>query len=98
MSAKVIDVRARVSGYMPNAMRDHFDSGAFASYDASELELLSPDHLRGNHLTIYHTGNLPAASSWREVGKELRFSIKEDDLAPGNTIFDGALSDVQDAS
>jgi hypothetical protein len=90
-----IEVEAVVTGFMPNAMQDHFGSGAFGSYDATTLEILNPPQWQGTKLTIHHSESPEATSPWRETGRKLRFSIEEADLKGGSVLFDGAVSNVQ---
>ncbi|HBY95510.1 MAG TPA: hypothetical protein DEP84_16400 [Chloroflexi bacterium] len=94
----MIEVEATVIEFIPNAMHDEFDSGAFASYDATRLRLLAPPHLRGNTLTIYHNESPAATSPWREINRKMRFSMKEGDLKGEQLLFDGAVYDVRDAT
>jgi hypothetical protein len=90
-----IEVEAIVKRFIPNAMRDEFESGVFISYDATELEILAPATWRGRGLTIYHNESPPAESPWRERDRKLRFSIRETDLKHEGVLFDGAVSLLQ---
>ena len=89
-----IEVEAEVKTFTPNAFHDNFGS-RFASYDATELEVLQPARWRGTTMTIRHTASPEAASPWREIGRRLRFSISEDDLQGSNVLFDGAVTNLQ---
>lgn len=87
-----IDVEAIVKRFIPNAMHDEFESGAFSSYDATELEVVAPAAWQGRGLTIYHSASPEPSSPWREINRKLKFSIKQDDLEHEGVLFDGAVS------
>lgn len=89
-----VEVEAEVRTFTPNAFHDNFGS-RFASYDATELEVLEPAQWRGTRVRIHHTTSPEAASPWREIGRRLRFSIGEDDLKGNNVLFDGAVTNLQ---
>src|SRR5947209_8326698 len=77
------EVTAVVLTYIPNAMQDHFEDGAFASYDATRLRLVKPENLAGRELSIYHNRPEPANSLWRGTGRRIVFVIDEGSLGGG---------------
>jgi hypothetical protein len=91
-----VEVEAVVKRFTPNAMRDEFESGAFSSYDATDLLILAPAQWQGNKLTIYHSESPALTSPWREIDRKLRFSIREDDLKGEHFLFDGAVWNLHD--
>ena len=55
----MVNFETTVVRFKPNAMRDRFPGGGFASYDASELRIESPPERRGQTLLIYHHHSPP---------------------------------------
>lgn len=92
------EMEAEVIDYSPNAMHDDFASGAFASYDATGLRILSPDRLKGRTISVFHREPMPEDSFWRKPGARLRFSVEESDLGPSITLFTGGLWNVREVS
>jgi len=92
---EVIQVRAVVLGYTPNAMDDSFDDGGFAVYDAARIRVKAPDDLAGREVTIYLTGEIPKDSLWRAIGRTIVFNIDKSRLVGGATLFDGAVSGLR---
>jgi hypothetical protein len=92
----MVEVEAVVNGFIPNAMRDEFESGVSSSFDATQLQILAPAQWRGNKLTIYHSESPTLTSPWREINRKLRFSIREDDLKADHFLFDGAIRNLHD--
>ena len=90
--------RTRIEGivrqFIPNAMTDHSGSGRFASYDATEIQVLLPKTLEGRILTIFHEEPIPEESIFRKPAKKLRFFIDKRNLSADRMIFDGALEDL----
>ena len=91
-----MDFETTVLRFQPNAMRDNL-SGGFAFYDATEMRVDSPPARRGSSLTIYHDQSPPRDSPWRQPGRKLRFSIREEHLRDQQILFTGAVENLRDA-
>jgi len=76
MEDRKIMIEAMIESFAEGAMTDHYDSGAFVSYDATGLVIASPAPLAGRRLTIFHDEELPPGSPWREIGRRLRFQTR----------------------
>jgi hypothetical protein len=97
MNGETTTIEARVLEYTTNAMQDDFGDGAFASYDASYLELLAPLEHRGKRLTLFHNSPAPTGSIWRKTGARLCAIIATSSLAnTSETLFVDALSNVRE--
>jgi hypothetical protein len=88
-------VEAAVEEFTKEAMTDHYDSGAFVSFDATGLRIEAPERFAGRHLVIFHDEELPADSPWREIGRRLRFKIRESQLTGEDTVFTGAAGELE---
>ena len=88
-------VQAAIEDFTKEAMTDHYDSGAFVSFDATGLLIESPGKFAGQHLMIFHDEELPEASPWRETGRRLRFEIRESQLTGEDIVFTGAAGELQ---
>jgi hypothetical protein len=87
----MVTIQAQVTDYLSRAMNDHFDDGTFATYDATALEILAPDTLKGSRLLIYHS-NPPAGDSiWRAVGSRFQCELPGDLLEGRSLLFAGAV-------
>jgi hypothetical protein len=89
-----ITIEAVVRKFIPDAMSDHYVSGGFASYDATELKIVAPHHLKGRTITVFHGVSPVAGSPLRKPNKKLQFSIQTSYLAENQTLFDGAISNI----
>ena len=98
MMNNVIKVRAKVLQFVPNAMVDEFDSGVFAQFDGTELELTSSAHMQLQRVWIYHVDEVPFDSLWRKVNETICFSIQKQDLEVAKDLFDSAVWDVHSAT
>ena len=94
----MIDIEAQVIEYKPDAMQDDFASGAFASYDATVFEVLSPRRIKGQNIAVFHQEPAPENSFWRKVGAKLHFSVEESDLASNITLFTRGLWNIREIS
>lgn len=94
--SKTIEIVAKIDRFAPNAMTDDFGDGNFASYDATEVEILAPSALKGRKVLIYHNDKANVDSLWRNIHGKLRFSIREDDLKSETLLFDGAIWNLRE--
>jgi hypothetical protein len=94
MKSGRITIDAFVLRFVPNAMLDHYESGEITSFDATELQIISPESLKGRTITLLHSQPLPPPSFLREPGTNLRFSIDEKNLGADQMLFDGAFEDL----
>ena len=92
--SEYVEIQARVERFIPNAMTDHLAGGRWATYDASELRVLSPEGRAGTRLFVYHDRPPEPGSVWRRPKQRIRFRVAKRDLDPGVTLFDGALTDL----
>lgn len=90
-----IEIRAKVADYKPNAMFDDYDSGAFAAYDATMLQIISPVETVGEELTLYLNQPCSPDDVWRKIGSEVRFTIDHDLFEKSSILFVAAVKDVQ---
>jgi hypothetical protein len=81
--------------FSPDAMHDNYGAGGFASYDASTISILAPERLRGHEVTLFHDRNAGVESIWKEVGRRIAFTMKEEYLNGEMTLFSGAAEDVR---
>jgi hypothetical protein len=93
-----VQVTAIVAEFEPNAMQDHMDDGSFDSFDAAHVRVVLPADAEGTMLTIFVADEPPADSLWRAVDRRVTFEIDAELLAPGATIFDGAISELRPAA
>lgn len=95
MEDRKIVIEAVIEDFAEGAMTDHYESGAFVSYDATGLVIESPEPLAGRRLAVFHDEELPPGSPWREVGNRLRFAIRESQLAGDEVLFTGAAGSLE---
>lgn len=92
--SNLIKIEAKLIRYISNAMRDNLDNGNFASYDATEVYLISPKKLKGNKLKIYHTVPVDTASVWRQENTNIKFAIEKLLIENEYLIFSSGLHDI----
>jgi hypothetical protein len=90
-----IQIQAAIAQYIPNAMSDDYDDGGFAMYDATLLQILAPESLKGQELTVYHDLPPDADSFWRQSSNQVQFQMESDLLADNVQIFAAAIKNVE---
>jgi hypothetical protein len=90
-----VEMTAIVVRYEPDAMQDTFEDGGFASYDATELRILSPEDRRGK-LVVFHSKPADDDSPWKAIGATIGFRLKAELLESKNRqIFTGAVEGLK---
>jgi hypothetical protein len=92
----IIKIEAEIIRFIPNAMRDNLDEGNFVSYDATEVQVLSPESLKGKKLMIYHTPPIDTTSVWRRENSKLKFTIEKLLIDKEYLIFSSGLRDIKE--
>ena len=92
--SETVEITAKVTDYRPNAMSDEYNSGGFAVYDATILEVISPAEKAGSVLPIYHNQPPPNDSVWRAAGARICFRIDKRLMEGGYLLFSAAAKDV----
>jgi len=93
--SQTIQVRAAIAQYIPNAMSDRYEDGGFAVYDATLLQILAPEFLKGQELTVYHDVPPDAGSIWRQSSSQIQFEIEPELLEDNTQVFAGAIKNVE---
>jgi len=87
---------AIVREWKPNAMRERYEDGGFASFDLSRLEVVEPTRLAGRVLRIFHEQAVEEGSPWRVLGGTVAFRAAESQLIDDQaTVFAGAVHELR---
>jgi hypothetical protein len=76
------EVEATVVAYHEGMLQVERDDGSLETFDATELEVVSPEALTGKRLYICHSPPAAEGSVWRAGGTTIRFELAEKDLDP----------------
>ena len=87
-----VEVEGIVSEYIANAMTDYYDSGAMQIFDATRIQVLSPEQWRGQSLIFFHDDEVPADSLWRRIDARVGFTIDQDILDEHTQLFADAAT------
>ncbi len=91
---EMVQITATVVGYVRNAMRDEYDNGSFAVFDATELDVASPATF-GKSLKVFHNQSPPEDSLWRRPGSRVTFMIDRMLLEKGYRVFSAAVKGLR---
>jgi hypothetical protein len=102
----MVNVRAEVGRYIPQALHEDYDDGRWATFDAVEFRIISPAEWTGTNLVVYCTPGSTNAI-FRKPGAMCSFTIRREyvagkstDTKTGRTIihspFDGALENLKE--
>jgi len=92
----LIALEATVSRFMTNAMTDWFADGKRHTFDAVQLAVSAPPEFRGTTMTIYFPERVQQGSLWQTPNRKIRFSIQRSLLTENRTLFDGAISNLEE--
>lgn len=91
----MIQFRAEIKEYIPNAFHDQMDDGKFTSLDGTQINILSPSNYASQQITILHSSIPEESSFWRIPATIILFKIDSSRIKPNQDVFIGALTDIQ---
>ncbi|MBK9454048.1 MAG: hypothetical protein IPN95_32555 [Bacteroidetes bacterium] len=89
----MIAVKGTITEYTPNAMRDHYDGGGFATFAKSVVTVQPASAELPATLQIYHDESEEIPACWQTVGQTVAFDLDPEYLKSTN-IFRDALENV----
>lgn len=84
-----------VESYIPNAMTDHYETGAPATFDATVIKIIAPATMRDRSISIFHDRPQPQDSLWCRQGTRVLLRVESDLLDEGVHVFSGAILDIR---
>lgn len=75
-----MQLQGKITEYIPNAMRDHYDDGTEAVYDKVAIAINSPDYPGPNPLNVFLDKTEEVADCWKSPGSMVAFKLDPDDL------------------
>jgi hypothetical protein len=91
---ELVAIEGIVTGWKPNAMRDHSED-SFAIYDAAEVRVTSPPEHAGKLLVFYVQQPSPPELLLREKDAAVCFELRPEDLKPERQLFSGAARSLR---
>ncbi len=89
----MIAVKGTITEYTPNAMRDHYDGGGYATFAKSEVTVQPASAELPATLKIYHDESEEIPACWQKIGQTIAFDLAPEYLKSTN-IFRDALENV----
>jgi hypothetical protein len=91
----LINLEVKIMKFVPNAMHDQMDNGGFANYDASEVIVILPNHMKNEKLIIFHPLHNDLSEKWKDVGRIIKFKIAEFLIIQGYNILSTGLREIE---